>query len=78
MTFAEAVGSLGVALLLVAFVLNLSSLLDRSSRLYEGMNAVGAALAGYSAWLIGFMPFVVLESVWCLAALVALVRPPVD
>ena len=75
MTFAEAVGSLGVALLLVAFVLNLRSILDRRSRLYQGMNTLGAGLACWASWLIGFLPFVVLEGVWCLVAVAALVRP---
>jgi energy-converting hydrogenase Eha subunit G len=69
MTLAEAIGSVGVALLLLAFVLNLRSVVGRQSRLYQGMNAIGAGLAAYA---IGFVPFVVLETVWCLAALSAL------
>jgi energy-converting hydrogenase Eha subunit G len=72
MTLAEAIGSVGVALLLLAFVLNLRSVVGRQSRLYQGMNAIGAGLAAYASWLIGFVPFVVLETVWCLAALSAL------
>lgn len=75
MTFAEGIGSLGVALLLVAFVLNLGSVVDRRSRFYQSLNAMGAALACYASWLIGFLPFVVLEGAWCLAALAALLRP---
>jgi hypothetical protein len=41
---------------------------------YTILNCVGAALACYSSWLIRFMPFVVLEGVWALAAGVAIMR----
>jgi hypothetical protein len=33
------------------------------------MNAAGAAFAAFAAYLIDFPPFVVLEAVWCVAAL---------
>lgn len=74
MTVADGVGSLGVALLLVAFALNLSGRLDRRSRLYQGINGIGAGLACYASWLIGFLPFVVLEGVWAAVAVVAFAR----
>jgi hypothetical protein len=35
---------------------------------------LGAALACYSSYLIDFLPFVVLEGVWAIAAAVALAR----
>ncbi|MBM4245222.1 MAG: hypothetical protein FJ148_15640 [Deltaproteobacteria bacterium] len=72
MTVAEMIGSAGVALLLLAFVLNLLGVLARDSPTYHGLNAVGAGVAGYASYLIGFVPFVVLEGTWCLAAVVAL------
>lgn len=71
----EVLGSLGVAILLGAFFANLTGALATPSRLYQGMNALGAAVAAYASWGIGFMPFVVLEGVWCAAACIALVRP---
>ena len=75
MEFGDWIGSLGVALLLIAFALNLAKVLPASSKAYAGLNAIGAALACWASWLIGFMPFVVLEGTWCLAALWALFRP---
>ena len=75
MSFAEGIGSLGVALLLLAFALNLAGRLDRRSRLYQALNGVGAGLACYASWLIGFFPFVILEGVWALVAVAALARP---
>ena len=71
----ELIGSVGVGLLLAAFLANLAGVLEAPSRIYQGMNAVGAAIATYASWGIGFMPFVVLEGTWCLVACVALVRP---
>jgi hypothetical protein len=71
---ATLIGSLGVALLLIAFLANLLELLRADSRLYTWLNFVGASLAGWSSYLIGFMPFVVMEGVWALVALWAIVR----
>ncbi len=74
MTLAEGIGSLGVALLLMAFALNLGGILDRRSRLYQSINGIGAGLACYASWMIGFLPFVVLEGAWAAVAVVALAR----
>ena len=69
------VGSVGVALLLGAFFANLVGWLDATSRVYQGTNALGAAISGYASYQIDFAPFVVLEGVWCLVALVYLCMP---
>ena len=71
----ELVGSLGVATLLAAFLANLMGWLEATSRVYQGLNALGAAVAAYASWGIGFTPFVVLEGTWCLVALASLARP---
>ena len=68
------VGSLGVALLLLAFFLNLIRVLSTQSYPYTALNFAGASLAGYASYLIGFVPFVVLEGTWGVVAAVALVR----
>jgi hypothetical protein len=69
-----AIGSLGVALLLVAFLLNLVRVLSTESYPYTALNLAGAALAGYASYLIGFVPFVILEGTWAVVAAVALAR----
>jgi hypothetical protein len=74
-TGAEWLGSAGVALLLLAFVLNLGGRLGRETSAYHGINFAGATLAAVASWWIGFVPFVVLEGVWAAVALIALVRP---
>lgn len=75
MTTADGLGSLGVALLLAAYFLNLVGRLGREQRAYHAVNALGAGLACWASWQIGFLPFVALEGVWLLVALAALARP---
>lgn len=74
MTPADAVGSFGVALLLLAFFLNAFGWLGREARAYQLLNLAGAAIAGWASWMIGYLPFVVLEATWAAVALVALLR----
>lgn len=73
-TDATLIGFAGVTLLLVAFLLNLVKLMRADGYPYAGLNFAGAALACYSSYLISFMPFVVLEGVWALAAAAASIR----
>jgi len=68
------IGSAGVALLLIAFLLNLLKVLRADTHIYMALNLVGAGLACYSSYLIDFMPFVVLEGVWALVALIVMAR----
>ena len=69
---ADWIGAFGVAILLLAFVLNLTGRLALNSKAYCALNALGAGIAGFASWLIDFWPFVVLESVWCAVSLFAL------
>lgn len=71
---ATVVGTAGVALLLLAFAGNLRGLLRPKDPAYLALNLVGASLACASAAMIGFLPFVVLEGVWALAAAATLAR----
>jgi len=68
------IGSMGVALLLIAFFLNLFKFLKEDNTVYILLNIVGAALSGYASLLINYMPFVLLESIWCIVALLALFK----
>jgi len=66
------IGSLGVGLLLVSFIMNVLKRLDENGTPYLMLNILGSGLAGYYAWVSGIIPFVILEGVWCGAALVRL------
>jgi hypothetical protein len=71
---ANLIGTVGVALLLGAFVLNLLKRMSADGYAYTLLNLLGAGLACYSSYLIDFIPFVVLEGVWAIAAAFALGR----
>ena len=76
MSFSTIIGSLGVALLLIAFFLSLFKFISQENRGYIILNISGAALSCYASVLIHFMPFVMLEAIWCLVALAAFVKKP--
>ena len=76
MNYSTLIGSLGVTLLLIAFALNLFKFISQGSRLYILLNIIGAGFSCYASVLIRFFPFVILEAIWCLAALAALIRKP--
>ena len=68
------IGSIGVSLLLIAFILNLFKLIQTNSFVYSFMNFAGASVAGYASILIDFIPFVILEFFWAFIGLVGVVR----
>jgi len=76
MSFSTLIGTLGVSLLLLAFILNLFKLVSQDSRLYGILNITGAGLSCYASLLIHFLPFIVLEAAWCLIALFSFVKKP--
>jgi len=71
---ATLIGSAGVGLLLLAFLLNLLGMMRAGGYAYLALNLAGGALACLSSYLIGFVPFVVLEGTWAAVAGVGLVR----
>jgi hypothetical protein len=72
----DILASVGVIILLVAFLLNLYGKLPARSNIYKLMNFVGAGICCFSSYLIGFYPFVVLEAVWAFVALLSLFNVP--
>lgn len=72
--FPTIVGSVGVGLLLLAYLLNLARRTPQDSKLYAWLNIIGAGLACYSSYLIGFVPFIILEGTWFVVSLIALVK----
>jgi len=67
-------GSLGVAILLLAFVLNMLKIIRTESLSYLLLNLIGAGIACFASWLIPYFPFVILEGVWAVVSLVSLVK----
>lgn len=74
MDYSVLIGSTGVLLLLLAFILNLFKILKTSSFIYSFLNFLGAGIACYASVLIDFIPFVILEMVWALVGLWGMIR----
>ncbi|MGE0132807.1 MAG: hypothetical protein AB7U82_32410 [Blastocatellales bacterium] len=72
--FPTIVGSVGVGLLLLAYLLNLLKRLSQDSKPYTWLNIIGAGLACYSSYLINFVPFIILEGTWFVVSLIALIK----
>ena len=65
---------LGMILILGAFLLETRNLLDSKNKVYLLMMAIGSSLLAVRALLIREWAFFMLEIVWSLAALLALVN----
>jgi hypothetical protein len=74
MTVADWIGSAGVGILLIAFLLNLLKKIAQNSVAYVLMNLIGALLAGLASVMIKYTPFIILEAAWVLVSLVTLIN----
>ncbi|MET3501536.1 hypothetical protein ABIC45_003148 [Mucilaginibacter rubeus] len=72
----DIIASIGVIILLIAFLLNLTKKLPTESKLYSFLNLIGAGTCCYASYMVNFYPFVVLEGVWGFVALISLFRVP--
>jgi len=72
----DIIASIGVIILLIAFLLNMFKKVSAQSRLYTGMNFLGAGICCFSSYLINFYPFVVLEGIWAMFALYSFFNVP--
>lgn len=74
MTTADILSSIGVVLIFLAFFLLSTDKLSSDSKAYNGLNILGASMLGVSAWMIGSVPFVILEAIWVIAAVYGFVK----
>jgi hypothetical protein len=73
MKYTDWIGSIGVAMLLLAFFLNLRNIISKESITYLLLNTLGAGIACLSAVLIRFWPFIILEACWMITSLTSLI-----
>jgi hypothetical protein len=76
MRLPDILASIGVIILLIAFLLNLYNRLPAQRKWYKYLNLAGAGICCLSSFLIRFYPFVVLEAVWASVALLSLFNVP--
>jgi hypothetical protein len=68
MSLSDWIGSIGVTILLIAFVLTLAKKISTSGLTYLLMNVLGSGLAAFASYLIHYIPFIILELAWMLAS----------
>jgi hypothetical protein len=74
MTPTDIIGFSGVFLLLLAFFLNLTSLLGKDAFWYLFLNLAGSGLACLASVFLHYLPFIILEGVWALVSVYALLK----
>lgn len=72
MNLSDWIGSIGVAILLIAFVLILANKIYKNGMAYLFMNFIGSGLATVASYLIHYTPFIILEGAWMLASLIGM------
>lgn len=74
MSSSDWIGTIGVAMILIAYVCSTFRYLSAQSRLFFLLNAVGSAMTCYASYLISYWPFCVLEGTWTIVSLIGLAR----
>tara|TARA_B100000900_G_scaffold37169_3_gene27880 strand:+ start:10415 stop:10657 length:243 start_codon:yes stop_codon:yes gene_type:complete len=72
--FSEILSYLGMILILTAFLLETRNVIGSKERVYLVLMALGSGLLAIRALLIYEWAFLVLEIIWCLAAIVAIIK----
>ncbi|SDW80795.1 hypothetical protein SAMN05444411_102217 [Lutibacter oricola] len=67
-------GFIGVFLILLAYVLNVTNKLTTTSVWFILLNLIGASIACLASVLIKYMPFVLLEGIWASISLYSLIN----
>jgi hypothetical protein len=74
MNLSDWIGTIGVAMILLAYLLTVFKVRTSDDLLYILLNLAGAAMAGLASLMIKYIPFIVLEAVWSLISLFSLIR----
>ncbi len=74
MNYNDIIGTIGVGLILLAYFFNTFSLIPKEGKLFFSMNIIGAGLACYASFLINYVPFIILEGVWCIVSIAGFVK----
>ena len=74
MSFIDTIGFIGVAMILLAYFLNLKYILTTDSLIYILLNLVGAMLACLASILMKYLPFVLLEATWMMVSIDAFIK----
>ena len=74
MSIIDWVGFLGVLQILLAYSLNVMGKVSNKDLSFIMLNLFGAAMACLASILLNYWPFIILEAVWTLVSLYALIN----
>ena len=74
MTLTDWIGFLGVLQILLAYYLNIIGKVSNKHLLFILLNLIGASMACIASILLNYWPFIILEAVWALVSLYALLK----
>lgn len=74
MNYNDIIGTIGVGIILIAYFLNIFSLITKDGKLYFALNILGATIACYASILIHYMPFIILEATWALVSIMGFIK----
>jgi len=74
MNFIDLLGFIGVALILLAYILNVSNKISNNDFSFILLNLIGALLACLASILLKYLPFIILEGIWALVSLNSLFK----
>ena len=68
------IGFIGVFQILLAFILNVFGKLKNNDLSFILLNLIGASMACLASILMVYIPFIILEGVWAIISLIALLK----
>ena len=74
MNFNDLIGTIGVGIILIAYFLNMFSIITKDGVCYFILIIIGAAIACFASVLIHYIPFIILEGAWVLVSIVGLIK----
>ena len=74
MNLSDWIGTIGVAITLLAYFGGTFEYIKMNGRLFFMLNTIGAALSCLGSLLISYWPFFVLEGTWAVVSLIGFLR----
>jgi hypothetical protein len=70
----DLIGFIGVFQILLAYTLSIAGKLEKNDLIFILLNLIGAGMACLASVLMNYLPFMILEGVWTVVSLFALVK----
>ena len=74
MTLTDWIGFTGVAILLIAYFLNIANIIKSDSFIYLFLNFAGAGISCVASVMLKYIPFVIMEIAWTLVSAIGILN----